>query len=134
MKRYMVIFFIFFLIGNIYSNDKDFWEMYEEMISHQSFDEEIMNLEKLYNAIITNHCIWNDVINRYHIIINYEDILKMERRNNAYYYRNMVFQKNIANEEEYLFQVTLSPFRLFRVIFNYSNGDFIYQSYDLLTF
>jgi len=68
-----------------------------------------MNLENLYNEIISHRSLWEDVLDEHHIKINYEDILKMKHKRieiyDIYSYQNMVFEQSKIENGKYFFHV-----------------------------
>jgi len=121
------LFFLFFLINNIYS-----------------IDDGIMDLENIYYEIVLHKYLWDDTLDRFNIDINYEDILKMERRERFvgivgrniinYSYQGMSIIQNIAIKDEYTLIVPISSFEEFRIRLKHMDGKFVYQSYNLRFF
>jgi len=110
---------MFFIVTSVYSSGDD-----------------VIDLESIFNEIMSRHSLWEDFLNRYNILINYEDILKMEKHHffAFYRYRNMVFQQNGNNGEEYRF--ILSKYEQgveysLVVILKYIDGFFFYQNHEL---
>jgi len=138
MKNFIVL-FLLFIIGNIYSHDELLPEelqiLLNELESYRKPKElTMLDLNNIYNQIVMHHSMWEDILNKYSIVISYEDILKMQKHpdHNFYYYSTMVFNKDLINEDEYFLIVTLlEGYMNFRVNFDHINNEFIYKNYSL---
>lgn len=124
MKKVVIIFFLFLYVNCI-----------------NSFGEDNMNLENLYNEIISHHLLWEDILNEHNILINYEDILRMKYVRieiyDVYHYQNMVFEPSKTEVGKYYFHVLIDlPERrlLFLITLTYNDGNYCFQNYELRFF
>ncbi|MCL2231068.1 MAG: hypothetical protein FWC01_08220 [Treponema sp.] len=102
-----------------------------------SFPEELINLNNIYNEIESRHYLWERYFNDYGITIEYENILRMERKTDRfgiyYNYGTMVFEMSQYNEDDFIFHIiTNRPGVLyyFVVFFKYLDGSFTYQRFE----
>jgi len=116
MRRIFILLLMFYFVNNIFS-----------------IPENIVDLENIYNEIVSHKHLWENLLNRYNIVINYEDILKMEEKYYRYYsYKNITFQQSTLNENEYWFQTSRDGgFTRFIVFLDYIDGKFLYREHEL---
>jgi hypothetical protein len=138
MKKIIVL-SLLFIIVNIYSHDEVLPEEIQILLNElESYREPkeltMLDLNDIYYQIVMHHSRWEDNFNKYSIVINYEDILKMQKHpnHNFYHYSTMVFNQDLNNKDEYFLIVTLfEGYMSFRVIFDFINNKFIYKNHAL---
>jgi len=123
MRRIFILLLMFYFVNNIFS-----------------IPENIVDLENIYNEIVSHKHLWENLLNRHNIVINYEDILKMERKETfllftlySYYaYQNIYFEQSTGNENEYWFHTSRhGGFTVFIVFLDYIDGKFLYREHSL---
>ena len=106
-------------------------------LPYEGITDESFNLEVIYNGITSNSDKWEKFISEHEITVNYKDILSLvyDAEYDIYRFHDIVIRKNRDKKDEYFLEVTRNfpgEMRIFRVIFEYSEGQFKYITHDIM--